>query len=123
MTTLLNYKQLLIRYRKSGVAFVILNATGRNNILSESAIQEFADAIKVLNDDNKVKAIGLISGKVSHFCLGADLMEIYKAKDKDKIFNLALSGQNVFSDLTKLAKPIVAIKVKNYYFKKGLQYK
>ncbi len=107
MTTLLNYKQLLIRYRKSGVAFVILNATGRNNILSETALQEFADAIKVLNEDNKVKAIGLISGKISHFCLGADLMEIYKAKDKDKIFNLALSGQSVFSDLTKLAKPIV----------------
>ncbi len=120
MNTQLKYKQLQIRYRKSGAAFIILDVVGRNNILNKPTMEEFEDAIEILKNDKNVLGIGLVSGKPSHFCLGADLLELYKSNDRAKISDMVVSGQNVFNALTKLNKPFV-VAINGHCYGGGLE--
>jgi 3-hydroxyacyl-CoA dehydrogenase/enoyl-CoA hydratase/3-hydroxybutyryl-CoA epimerase len=98
---------ILIRKRGSGVAFMILDAGGKTNVLSSLVMDEFKEAIKAVDEDDSIKAVCIVSGKAESFITGADLHEIMKFTDAAQARELSARGQIVFNSLANLSKPTV----------------
>jgi 3-hydroxyacyl-CoA dehydrogenase/enoyl-CoA hydratase/3-hydroxybutyryl-CoA epimerase len=100
--------QLTIRKRKSGVAFVIMDAHGKVNLLTSTAMDEFEAAFDQVNDDPEVKAMVLVSGKPDSFIVGADLHEIIKFTSPDQALAVSSRGHHILRKLAACTKPTVA---------------
>lgn len=74
-------KQVILSKKSSGVAFFLLDAPGKVNLLTKGVIDEFEDALKEAATDSAIKALVVISGKPDTFVSGADLHEIMKYSD------------------------------------------
>lgn len=99
--------QLLIRKKSSGIAFLILDAPGKVNLLTSALMDEFDRALDELERDSQVKAIGMLSGKAETFCSGADLHEIMKFTDREQALALSSRGQAIFNKAASISKPTV----------------
>jgi 3-hydroxyacyl-CoA dehydrogenase/enoyl-CoA hydratase/3-hydroxybutyryl-CoA epimerase len=98
---------ILIRKRGSGIAFMILDAGGKTNVLSSKVMDEFKESIESVDKDDSIKALCIVSGKADSFITGADLHEIMKFTDAAQARELSSRGQIVFNSLAKLSKPTV----------------
>jgi 3-hydroxyacyl-CoA dehydrogenase/enoyl-CoA hydratase/3-hydroxybutyryl-CoA epimerase len=99
---------VLLRKRSSGLAFMILDAAGKHNLLSSHVMDEFADNIQQAKDDPEIKALAIISGKPDTFLSGADLHEIMKFTAAEQAEELSRKGQRIFNALANIGKPTVA---------------
>jgi 3-hydroxyacyl-CoA dehydrogenase/enoyl-CoA hydratase/3-hydroxybutyryl-CoA epimerase len=99
---------VIIRKRSSGLAFMILDAAGKHNLLSSHVIDEFADNIQQAKNDPEIKALAIISGKSDTFLSGADLHEIMKFTAAEQAEELSRRGQRIFNTLANIGKPTVA---------------
>jgi 3-hydroxyacyl-CoA dehydrogenase / enoyl-CoA hydratase / 3-hydroxybutyryl-CoA epimerase len=98
---------VMIRKRSSGIAFMILDAAGKVNMLSSGVMDEFEDCIKQVAEDDSIKGVGIISGKPDTFLSGADLHEIMKFTDAHQGEALSRRGQHIFNGLANMNKPTV----------------
>jgi 3-hydroxyacyl-CoA dehydrogenase/enoyl-CoA hydratase/3-hydroxybutyryl-CoA epimerase len=98
---------ILIRKRQSGLAFIVLDAAGKHNLLSTNVIDEFRENVRLVKDDPEIKAVAFISGKPDTFLSGADLHEIIKFTTADQAEDLSRRGQRVFNEIANLGKPTV----------------
>jgi 3-hydroxyacyl-CoA dehydrogenase/enoyl-CoA hydratase/3-hydroxybutyryl-CoA epimerase len=99
---------VIIRKRSSGLAFMLLDAAGKHNLLSSNVIDEFAENIQIAKNDPEIKALAIISGKPDTFLSGADLHEIMKFTAAEQAEELSRRGQKIFNELANLGKPTVA---------------
>lgn len=99
---------VIIRKKSSGLAFMLLDAAGKHNLLSSNVIDEFADNIQIAKNDPEIKVLVIISGKPDTFLSGADLHEIMKFTAAEQAEELSRRGQRIFNELANLGKPTVA---------------
>ncbi len=102
------HQAILVKKKKSGVAFVILDWPGKFNVLSSDFLGDFKAVSEKLTGDPSVKAAVFISGKPDSFIIGADLHEIIKMTDPAQPLAMSQSGQNVMMALANLPIPTVA---------------
>lgn len=102
------WQHLIIRKKKSGVAFLFFDSPGKQNFLTSEVFDELSEAIADIEADAEIKAVVLISGKGETFVAGADLHEILKYKTAEDGARLSRRGNSIFSLLENLSKPTVA---------------
>ena len=78
------------------------------NSLSRELMPEFRAVFDEVNGNAQCKSIVLMSGKTSGFIAGADIKMIEACKSRDEIYELSRAGQQLFDQLEKCKKPIVA---------------
>lgn len=78
------------------------------NTLSREMFPEFTAAFDEIAKNDKCKGVVIISGKTSGFIAGADIGMLDACKSKEELTALAKSGQDIFFNLEKSKKPIVA---------------
>lgn len=103
-----SWQHLIIRKKKSGVAFLFFDSPGKQNFLTSEVFDELSEAIADIEADAEIKAVVLISGKGETFVAGADLHEILKYKTAEDGARLSRRGNSIFSLLENLSKPTVA---------------
>lgn len=100
--------QVILRRRNTGVAFLIMDAPGKHNLLTGEVMSEFDHTLDVAAADSTIKAVVIISGKPDTFVSGADLHEIIKFTDETQSLDLSSRGQAIFNKMANFPKPIVA---------------
>lgn len=106
-TAALTGRQIILQKKKSGVAIVLINASGKTNLLSSSVMEELGQTILATESDPEIKAIGIISGKPDAFVSGADLHEIIKCSSVSAAYKLSKQGQELFTIISTKHKPTV----------------
>ncbi|HEY9683567.1 MAG TPA: enoyl-CoA hydratase-related protein [Drouetiella sp.] len=102
------WQHFLIRKMKSGVAFLFFDSPGTQNFLTHEVLCELQQALNLIQNDNEIAALIVVSGKGNTFVAGADLHQILKFETPDDGARLSQFGNEVFSALAKLSKPTVA---------------
>lgn len=94
---------------EDSIAILIIDLVGEKvNKLSTAIMEELNDVISVLSKNQEVKGLVITSGKKDIFIAGADISEIENITDPFKGRDLALRGQELFSNIEKLPFPVVA---------------
>jgi 3-hydroxyacyl-CoA dehydrogenase/enoyl-CoA hydratase/3-hydroxybutyryl-CoA epimerase len=101
-------QHIIVRKKRSGVAFLLFDSPGKLNFLTSEVIDELNLAITDVANDKDVKAMVVISGKADTFVTGADLHEIMRFSNQMDGLKLSRHGHNVFAALADLKKPTVA---------------
>ncbi len=101
-------KQLKLELLDSGLLFVKFDSPHKANHLTSAVIAEFEEVLTRIEQDDSVKAVGLISAKPDNFLLGADLREIMQLKSEQAASDLVERGQQIFSRFARLTKPTIA---------------
>ncbi len=101
-------QHIIVRKKRSGVAFLFLDSPGKQNFLRAEVIDELSLAITEVADDPDVKAMVVISGKADTFVTGADLHEIMRFSNKMDGLKLSRHGHKVFAALANFKRPTVA---------------
>lgn len=92
--------------RRGPVAVLTLDRADRMNSLSRAALEAFADARRVLDEDD-LRAIVLTGTGQKAFCAGADLKE-RKGMDENAVREQVKSYKNAFGWLDGAPVPVVA---------------
>lgn len=101
-------KQLRLELLDCGLLFVRFDSPHKANHLTSSVIAEFEEVLTKIEQDNSIKAVGLLSAKPDNFLLGADLREIMQLKSEQAAIDLVERGQAIFSRFARLTKPTIA---------------
>ncbi len=101
-------QHIIVRKKRSGVAFLLLDSPGKLNFLTSEVIDELNLAITDVANDPDVKAMVVISGKADTFVTGADLHEIMRFSNQMDGLKLSRHGHKVFAALANFRKPTVA---------------
>ncbi|MBI4963196.1 MAG: enoyl-CoA hydratase/isomerase family protein [Desulfomonile tiedjei] len=91
---------------QNGVAVLFLNNPPVNQ-LSEHFVMEFVEAILSGFEDPEIKAI-VLTGTGKNFVAGADLTEVYKAKEKDAMLPKVKAMSAFLNQMEKGPKPVIA---------------
>lgn len=78
------------------------------NALNSKVIMELAEVIEELDADDSVKAVVLTGGGTMAFIAGADIKEIAEIGPGKEAEELASKGQEVFSRMEAMKKPVIA---------------
>ncbi len=100
-----DYKTIDVELR-DGVAVFTMNNPPVNQ-LSEHFLLELRDAIQEAFQDDGVKAI-VLTGTGQNFIAGADITQIYEAKDKTIVAPQILEGARFLNSIEVGPKPVVA---------------
>ncbi len=102
----MNYQNLLVDIREK-IAIVTINRPDKLNALNHQTLTELKEVFEKLNSDNEVSVVILTGSGEKAFVAGADISELNKLDMLDgKKF--AEFGQNVFSFIENLDKPVIA---------------
>jgi enoyl-CoA hydratase/long-chain 3-hydroxyacyl-CoA dehydrogenase len=82
--------------------------TAKVNTLSKALQGEFKAALERVENDDKVDAAVLISGKPGCFIAGADIKMLSACKSAEELAELSRNGQRLFAELLASGKPKVA---------------
>ncbi|KAL5016542.1 hypothetical protein ScPMuIL_006131 [Solemya velum] len=78
------------------------------NTLSKAVQKEFVEILNEVQNNGSVRAVVVISGKPGCFIAGADIGMIEACKSAEEITQLSRGGQQIFAQIEKSPKPIVA---------------
>jgi len=78
------------------------------NTLSHAVTSEFAEVIKEVQADPKVKSAVLISGKPDCFIAGADINMLSACLKAQEVTDISLNGHKLLKSVEKSPKPVVA---------------
>lgn len=103
---------------KENIAYVMLNRPERLNSFDLKLGEELYDALRVVGDDERVKAVVLM-GTGKGFCGGGDVKEMYAAEDKPFFLReLTRAIHKCVIEIRTMEKPVVAA-VNGYAFGAG----
>lgn len=99
---------VIVRKKKSGVAFLFLDSPGSQNYLTTEVFAQLQTAVLDIKHDAAIKAVVIISGKHDTFCAGADLHQILRYQAREDGETMTRVGHQSFNALAELGKPTVA---------------
>ena len=90
------------------VAVLVFDLPGSSvNKFTRAVRDEFGRLLDALVRDPAVRAVVLLSGKVDHFCAGADIEEFVALRTEDEATRLARTGQALMERVARFPKPFV----------------
>ncbi len=97
------------REPEAGTAWIVLDDPDRRNALNAHLVAELKGALRALDAEEDVRAIGL-RGAGPDFCAGADLREVRATMDEGALASLedADALGELFVLLRRLSRPVVA---------------
>lgn len=98
--------QTLLTQKENKILTITVNRPDKLNAINEQVMTELGMAVKELNEDPSVKAAIITGAGAKAFVAGADISEFNGAGADGK--RLSKKGQQVFFDIERSAKPIVA---------------
>ena len=93
--------------QKQHTAWIILDRPDKLNAINEIMLEELAEAIDILEEDANVRCVVIAGDGERAFSAGADLTELRKLTP-ETAKEFSVKGQQVFSKLEGLSKPVVA---------------
>ena len=105
--------------QKDHVLFLTINRPEVLNALNIEVMNHLQEALIQAERDESVKVI-VITGKGKAFVAGADINEFLSLKDAEEGREYSFIGQNVFSSITKLSKPVICA-INGYALGGGLE--
>ena len=79
---------------------------GRANVINAQMVDEVRKTVELLKDDHTVRGV-ILTGKDHFFSAGLDVIELFDY-DKEKIRKFFIDFLNMFCELVRFPKPIVA---------------
>ena len=101
-----SYENILVEAR-DGVAVVTLNRPKVLNALNRALLSELEAAVDEVAADAAIRAVILTGAGEKAFAAGADIQELAQVSGVDGQ-QLALRGQQLFSKVENLGKPVIA---------------
>jgi enoyl-CoA hydratase/carnithine racemase len=105
--------------KKQHTALIILDRPDKLNAINSVMLQELSEAIDNLEEDANVRCVVIAGEGEKAFSAGADLTELQKLTPKTAA-EFSVKGQQVFSKLEMLSKPVVAA-INGYALGGGLE--
>ena len=102
----MSYENILVEAR-DGVAVVTLNRPKVLNALNRALLSELEAAVDEIAADASIRAVILTGAGEKAFAAGADIQELAQVSGVDGQ-QLALRGQQLFSKVENLGKPVIA---------------
>ncbi|MBL8150937.1 MAG: enoyl-CoA hydratase/isomerase family protein [Blastocatellia bacterium] len=91
-----------------GVATIVIDLPGeRYNLLKRQAVEELAELITIFEQDERIVALVIISGKEDNFLSGADISMFADLTSVEAGYKGSLEAQKLFSRLYNSKKPVV----------------
>lgn len=97
-----------IELKESGIAILWFSCAGKSNVLGRSTMLQLQEIVKIVREDERVKALIMASAKPDSFVVGADLHEILSFDSSEQAHALSRDGQLVFNEIEQLSKPTIA---------------
>ncbi len=99
---------LTLEVNKDGVGTIIIDLPGEKlNVLKRQALEELDQILTKIENDDNIKAIGLISGKEDNFLAGADITMFADLKTAEDGYHGSRAAHKLFSRLYDSRKPVV----------------
>ena len=102
------YKNILLEQPEAGIYCLTFNRPKQLNALSQQTIQEFSNAVAVIESDQQVRVLLLTGAGDKAFVAGADISQ-FQGLSTLEARALALAGQSVLSRLERLNIPVIAV--------------
>ena len=102
-----DFQTLLYDVDADGVAIVTLNRPDKLNALSRELLSELPKAMRAARNDSGVKGIVVTGAGEKAFAAGANIEE-FTELDPIQAQRFSLIGQNVFSSIENMPKPVIA---------------
>ncbi|MEF8808844.1 3-hydroxyacyl-CoA dehydrogenase/enoyl-CoA hydratase family protein, partial [Natronomonas sp.] len=97
-----------VRYPGDMVGQIVLDREARMNTINADLLDELAEAVDLLEEDDEVRAL-LITGKGDRaFSAGADVTSMAGSADPIEAIELSRKGQQTFGKLEQCEMPVVA---------------
>ncbi|MDA1028865.1 MAG: enoyl-CoA hydratase-related protein [Bacteroidetes bacterium] len=103
----MSYSSLLVEIDSSGIAIVTINRPDKLNALNAEVIAELDDWFSKAASDPTVKGVILTGSGPKSFVAGADISR-FKGLGAEEGQRFAAYGQQVFSKIEHLGKPVIA---------------
>lgn len=102
----MEYKNLLFELKEK-TAVITVNRPDKLNALNSQTMDELKDVFKSVKNDENVRAVVITGAGEKAFIAGADISELNKL-DMISGKNFAEKGQEIFSLIENLTKPVIA---------------
>ena len=102
------YKNILLERPEAGIYCLTFNRPEQLNALSQETIQEFSDALAVIESDQQVRVLLLTGAGDKAFVAGADISQ-FQGLSTLEASALALAGQGVLHRLEQLNIPVIGV--------------
>ncbi|MDB5273348.1 MAG: enoyl-CoA hydratase [Chitinophagaceae bacterium] len=99
--------QNILTEEKDGILYVTINRPDKLNALNRKTIEELDSVFTYAQELHTVRVVILTGSGTKAFVAGADISEFSSFTDEEAT-NLSLFGQNVFSKIESLCKPVIA---------------
>lgn len=93
--------------KKQHIAWIILSRPDKLNAINAVMLQELSEALDIIEKDTNVRCVIITGEGEKAFSAGADIKELQKLTHKTAA-ELSRKGQQVFSQVETLSKPVVA---------------
>jgi len=97
----------IITSLENNIFTVIINRPDKLNALNQTVLDELNEAMDLVYQDEKIKAVIITGAGEKAFVAGADIAEFASVKD-DEGESLSKKGQNIFFKIENCPKPVVA---------------
>jgi enoyl-CoA hydratase len=97
----------IITSLENNIFTVIINRPDKLNALNQTVLDELNEAMDLVYQDEKIKAVIITGAGEKAFVAGADIAEFVSVKD-DEGESLSKKGQNIFFKIENCPKPVVA---------------
>ena len=102
----MNYTTILIEVNEN-IAVVSLNRPDKLNALNRLTLEELKSALEYCADNVEINAVVITGMGNKAFAAGADIAELHQC-DSESGYDFARFGQDVFSSIEFLGKPVIA---------------
>jgi enoyl-CoA hydratase/carnithine racemase len=93
--------------KEQTTTWITLNRPHKLNAINATMLQELSEALDTTEKDNKVRCVIITGEGKKAFSAGADIKELHKLT-QETAAELSRKGQQVFSQVETLSKPVVA---------------
>ena len=91
------------------IAFVWIDLVDEKfNTLKKDLVEDFKELTKIIETDDEIQGVGLLSGKDDNFIVGANIEELNQMESSDQAVALIKEAKDLLDKMEQSKKPIVA---------------
>ena len=105
--------------KEQNIAWITLDRPDKLNTINSTMLQELSEAMGTIKKDNTIRCVTITGEGEKAFSAGADIKELHKLI-QETAAELSRKGQEVFSQVEALPKPIIAA-INGYALGGGLE--